>query len=346
MLFSQKILNWFHLNGRKNLPWQKKNTYLIWLSEIMLQQTQVKIVIPYFKKFIKIFPNVLSVANSNINKILHIWSGLGYYQRAHNLHKTAIIIKNQYNGIFPDNFTEIKKLPGIGQSTAGAILSFSYNFRYPILDSNIKRILIRFHGINIQDKKKNQIDKILWKLIDQYLPIHNSSQFNQAMMDIGSLICIPSNPKCLICPLKKNCKYQSIKTHLIRKKKHKKDTIGLLFSIIQYNNITVLQKNNNILFWKGLFYFPFTLFNISELKWKKIKKNKKKLEINPFIHRIYNKKIYIIPQIIQIKKIFILNILKIKQILLFNIFQKEEIGIPAPMKILLDIFKKKIWEKK
>ncbi|VFP88780.1 Adenine DNA glycosylase [Buchnera aphidicola (Cinara piceae)] len=330
MLFAQKILNWFHYNGRKNLPWQKKNIYLIWISEIMLQQTQVNTVIPYFNRFKKKFPTLLSLAKAKIDEILYLWSGLGYYQRAHNIHKTAIIIQKKYNGIFPKNINEVKKLPGIGPSTAGAILSFAYNFGYAILDSNIKRILIRYHLINIHNKKKKQLDSILWDLINQYLPIHHSNKFNQSMMDIGSLICTNKFPNCSICPLNNNCNYSYNKFDQIKKKYQKKDKFGILFSIIQYKNSFFLKKQNHISIWKGLFYFPITCFSIPINQWKEIKK-KNNIIIPPFIHYISNLKLYILTQIIKIKKKNKDKLDKLKKIW-YNIFLNKKIGIPAPVK--------------
>ena len=140
-IFSQLVLNWYHKNGRKDLPWQKNKTlYIVWISEIMLQQTTVKSVIPYFKKFILNFPNIKSLSDSKLDDVLYIWSGLGYYKRAQNIYKSAQIITEKYEGIFPNQFLDVIKLPGIGRSTAGAILSLSLNFHYPILDGNVKRI--------------------------------------------------------------------------------------------------------------------------------------------------------------------------------------------------------------
>ncbi|XBC40215.1 MAG: hypothetical protein U0T62_02570 [Buchnera aphidicola (Nurudea ibofushi)] len=203
-LFSQIVLNWYHTNGRKHLPWKiTNNPYKIWISEIMLQQTQVNSVIPYYNKFIQIFPNINILAHTSIDKILNIWSGLGYYTRAHNVHNTSKIVVKNYNGIFPNHFSDIIKLPGIGRTTAGAILSFGFNLYGCILDGNIKRLLLRY--FNISFKKKEPIEKKLWNIIKFITPIYNTSKFNQAIIDIGSLICLKSKPKCKICPLIKTC---------------------------------------------------------------------------------------------------------------------------------------------
>lgn len=153
--FSQIVLNWYHINGRKNLPWKKDKTlYKIWISEIMLQQTTVITAIPYFKKFISKFPNIKSLNKGNLDDILYLWSGLGYYKRAENIYKTAKIIQEQYQEKFPTRFSDLIKLPGIGKSTAGAILSLSLNYFFPILEGNVKRILTRYYGIIGYSKEK------------------------------------------------------------------------------------------------------------------------------------------------------------------------------------------------
>ncbi|VFP78370.1 Adenine DNA glycosylase [Buchnera aphidicola (Cinara cuneomaculata)] len=341
MLFSQKILNWFHIYGRKNLPWQKKNIYLIWISEVMLQRTQVKTVIPYFKKFKKKFPNLQVLAFAHIDEILYLWSGLGYYQRAYNIHKTAIIIQNAYNGIFPNNFNEILKLPGIGKSTTGAILSFAYNFGYAILDCNIKRILIRYHNINTDHKKKNQLELMLWSLINNYLPIHQSRAFNQAMMDIGALICTHRNPQCNLCPLKNSCLYYQNPVNLKQKIYYKKNKIGILFSIIEYNNQYLLKQYNQISIWKGLFYFPITFFSISDTTWRISKKkiNNLNIEINPFIHYISNTKLYIYSHLININKKILHTDINQKRIW-YNFYKTKKFGIPAPVRKILKLIQK------
>ena len=164
--FSDLILVWFKMHGRNNLPWQIKVTpYKVWVSEIMLQQTQVVTVIPYFEKFVKRFPSVQLLADASLDEVLHYWTGLGYYARARNLHKTAKIIMAKYKGRFPRSFDEIISLPGIGRSTAGAILSLSYNERFPILDGNVKRVLTRYHGIKGWPGER-KTEKKLWELAE------------------------------------------------------------------------------------------------------------------------------------------------------------------------------------
>ncbi len=217
-----QLLNWYEKNGRKNLPWRKNiSAYRVWLSEIMLQQTQVITVIPYFERFIKEFPNIKTLAESPIDKVLYHWSGLGYYSRARNLHQTAKIIAEQFNGKFPNNFDDLIKLPGIGRSTAGAILAIAYEKKYPILEGNVKRIILRLKGI--QQIISTDITKQLWQESEKLLPEKQNGDFTQAIMDLGATVCTRSKPKCPLCPWKKICiAYQKQLTDKIPAKKPSK----------------------------------------------------------------------------------------------------------------------------
>lgn len=263
--FSQKILIWYKHLRPKNLPWQSNITiYHTWLSEIMLQQTQIHTVIPYYKKFIKKFPTIEKLATAKLNEILYLWSGLGYYTRAKNLHKTAKIIVKHHNSIFPEDLNTLISLPGIGRSTAGAILSLALNKRYPILDSNIKRILIRHYAIDyyatIQPPKKNNT-RMLWDLSMQLIPNTEISIFNQAMMNLGQLICTNKNPKCNHCPIHNTCqsfltqKTQQYPKKIINKKLTKK-TMWLLLLLQPYSKKIWLEQRLNPGIWKELFCFP------------------------------------------------------------------------------------------
>ena len=164
--FSQKIISWYEVSGRKNLPWQKDITpYRVWLSEIMLQQTQVTTVIPYFERFLNRFPDIEKLSKSDLNEVLGLWSGLGYYARARNIHRTARLIVSEFDSRFPHNLELLMQLPGIGRSTAGAILSISMDIPAPILDGNVKRVLTRFHAIKGYPEK-SEIKKRLWEIAE------------------------------------------------------------------------------------------------------------------------------------------------------------------------------------
>lgn len=199
----KRLLHWFERNGR-DLPWRKTHDpYAIWVSEIMLQQTQVATVIPYYHRFLKAFRTIHHLAKSDLSKVLKIWEGLGYYSRARNLHQASKIILNHFKGKIPDDLTDLLSLPGIGKYTAGAILSIAYNKEAPILDGNVKRVLSRLFAVSEDPKKA---EGPLWKISESLVPRGRPNSFNQAIMDLGAIICTPKDPFCRHCPLDRYCK--------------------------------------------------------------------------------------------------------------------------------------------
>jgi A/G-specific adenine glycosylase len=204
--FSAAVLEWFDRHGRTDLPWQaNKSAYNTWISEIMLQQTQVATVIPYYQRFIERFPDVHALADADIDEVLHLWTGLGYYARARNLHKTARIVSRELGGNFPQSVAELEQLPGIGRSTAGAILSISTGKRAAILDGNVKRVLARFYAIEGWPGQP-AVTRTLWELAERNTPQQRVGDYTQAMMDLGATLCTRSKPSCLLCPLQQECK--------------------------------------------------------------------------------------------------------------------------------------------
>jgi A/G-specific adenine glycosylase len=202
---AEKLLPWFDQYGRKDLPWQQQvNGYRVWLSEIMLQQTQVATVIPYFKRFTESFPDVIALANADLDSVLNHWAGLGYYARARNLHKTAITVRDQCNGVFPKELQQLESLPGIGRSTAGAILSLAYQQKATILDGNVKRVLARVYQIDGWYGQSATLKKF-WAIAEQQTPDQRVAHYNQAMMDLGATVCKRSKPLCESCPLTDIC---------------------------------------------------------------------------------------------------------------------------------------------
>lgn len=203
--FAQRVLQWFDRSGRTHLPWQQHPTpYRVWISEIMLQQTQVTTVIPYYERFMQSFPTIEHLANAPQDAVLKHWEGLGYYTRARNLHKAAQLIRDQYQGIFPTSLAEVEALPGIGRSTAGAILSLACNQAHPILDGNVKRVLARFHAVEGYPRQ-TAVQKQLWRYAEQHLPTERNAAYTQAMMDLGATLCTRSKPTCLLCPIQTDC---------------------------------------------------------------------------------------------------------------------------------------------
>lgn len=257
--FSTAILTWYDKFGRKTLPWQQNKTpYKVWLSEIMLQQTQVATVIPYFERFIAQFSTVQDLAQAPQDEVLHLWTGLGYYARARNLHKAAQVIVEQYNGIFPTDIDQVQALPGIGRSTAGAVLSLSLKQHHPILDGNVKRTLSRCYGIEGWPGQK-AVENKLWQIAEQNTPSDGVERYNQAMMDMGAMICTRSKPKCELCPVADMCvaKAQDRQTDFPGKKpKTTKPEKQAWFGIIQCGDEVWLEQRPQSGIWGGLWCFP------------------------------------------------------------------------------------------
>jgi A/G-specific adenine glycosylase len=200
----KKLIAWFMKNQR-DLPWRTLRTpYSIWISEMMLQQTQVKQVESYFRRFMDWFPDMTTLAEAPLERVLKAWEGMGYYSRARNLHQTAQILVSQFEGNIPTRLEELLKLPGIGRSTAGAILSLAYGQPLPVLDGNIRRVLIRFFYLN-QDSGGRGTFNDLWRMASRILPLKNPGLFNEALMELGAVICTPKNPDCPSCPLRGTC---------------------------------------------------------------------------------------------------------------------------------------------
>lgn len=199
-----QLLAWFRRHGRKDLPWQRNPTpYRVWISEIMLQQTQVQAVIPYFDRFMARFPDVRTLAQAQLDEVLHLWSGLGYYARARNLHKTARLVQAN-GGAFPDTLDGLQALPGIGRSTAGAILALAYGQPATILDGNVKRVLARFHAI-ADPLAAPATMRNLWARAEAHRPSSDAAEYVQAIMDLGATLCTKQAPQCPICPLRTRC---------------------------------------------------------------------------------------------------------------------------------------------
>ncbi|MYD75957.1 MAG: A/G-specific adenine glycosylase [Gammaproteobacteria bacterium] len=204
--FTTSVLDWYDRFGRRNLPWHgQRDPYRIWVSEIMLQQTQVETVIPYYRKFIRRFPDIAALAGADADEVMVNWSGLGYYARARNLHRAARRVCERHDGRFPQTLEEVLDLPGIGRSTAGAILAFSRDARHPILDGNVKRILCRYHAVEGPPGNR-ATEKRLWALADGHTPSDRVAEYTQAIMDLGSKICRPRNPLCRDCPVRAGCR--------------------------------------------------------------------------------------------------------------------------------------------
>ncbi|MGV6807154.1 MAG: A/G-specific adenine glycosylase [bacterium] len=260
--FADRLLAWFDIHGRKSLPWQHDITpYRVWVSEIMLQQTQVQTVIPYFEKFMDAFPGVTDLAAASDDEVLHLWTGLGYYSRARNLHKSAKTVVAEFGGHFPASLEQLESLPGIGRSTAGAILSIAFQQRAPILDGNVKRVLARHFAIDGWPGE-SKTSKRLWAQAEQCTPEKSVADYTQAIMDLGATVCTRSNPDCDNCPFDSSCvaRAQDRIDQLPGKKPKKQMPIKRVYLSIlrnQHREI-LLQKNPPAGVWGGLWSFPQT----------------------------------------------------------------------------------------
>lgn len=303
MEFSNKLLKWYAVHQR-DLPWRNTdNPYVIWLSEIILQQTRVDQGLPYFNKFAHAFPRVADLANASEDKVLKLWQGLGYYSRVRNLHASAKIIETQYNGKFPNTYKEIIQLKGIGDYTASAISSFAFGLPYAVVDGNVVRLLSRYFGIDVPfDTPKGK--KIFKELAQELLPNLNAAEHNQAIMEFGALQCMPKSPNCSNCVLQENCvafNENNVLLYPVKKNKLKIKNRYIHFLFIESNNHVLLAKRSNGI-WKGLYEFPFLEFDtqldkndvVASKQWKEVFGQG---DINivavssPFIHRLSHQKI-------------------------------------------------------
>ena len=289
---SNSVLKWYKKHGRKNLPWKVKDPYKIWISEIMLQQTQVSTVIPYYLKFIKKYPNLKSLASAHLDDLMLIWSGLGYYRRIKNIHLSSQIIAREHNYNFPHKYGDILSLPGIGRTTASAISTFSGFSNKAILDGNVKRILIRFY--EIEEENKTMLEKKLWDKSVSITPLKYTSDFIQGMMDIGSVICKRTSPECSSCPLKSmGCNYNPSHKKEKKIKQKIKDIKMNLIVLINQSNQIYLEKIKVGMLWQGLYSSPVFTLNSHTNKWM-LRNNisdLKPIYRSNIIHRVTDKKI-------------------------------------------------------
>ncbi|MBU0622015.1 MAG: A/G-specific adenine glycosylase [Gammaproteobacteria bacterium] len=269
--FSSRLIAWQRTHGRHDLPWQGQDAYRVWLSEIMLQQTQVATVIPYYRRFVASFPNIAALAAASEEQVLAHWSGLGYYARGRNLHKAARIIVERFNGEFPRKFEDIVELPGIGRSTAAAVCALAYHEHRAILDGNVKRVLARYCGIEGWAGER-KVEEQLWKRAEALLPLpsreragerggseSNIATYTQALMDMGATVCIRNRPRCVICPVQDDCvALQTERTTELPSPRPKKSVPErhAVFLLLMHGNDILLEKRPGSGIWGGLWCPP------------------------------------------------------------------------------------------
>jgi A/G-specific adenine glycosylase len=258
--FAERLLAWFDRHGRKQLPWQRNPTpYRVWVSEIMLQQTQVATVIAYYERFIARFPTVAMLAEAPSDEVLHLWTGLGYYARARNLHRAAQTIVREHAGVFPRTLDAVEALPGIGRSTAGAVLALALHQRHPILDGNVKRVLTRYFGIR-GFPGEQKIERQLWALADECTPAESVWSYTQAIMDLGATVCVRSRPMCLACPMQVDCvaRRDGLQSELPtpRPKKIRPARAAIVLIARNAAGSLLLERRPPSGLWGGLWTFP------------------------------------------------------------------------------------------
>ncbi|MGR9037368.1 MAG: A/G-specific adenine glycosylase [Gammaproteobacteria bacterium] len=338
-VFQKQILDWFDRHGRKDLPWQQAiSPYRVWVSEIMLQQTQVATVIPYFNSFLEKFPDVDTLAAAPLDEVLHQWSGLGYYARARNLHKAAQDIVGL--GRFPDHLETLLRLPGIGLSTAGAIMSIAFNESHPILDGNVKRVLARFHGIS-GSPGQAAVNKQLWALSTRLTPVDRVAHYTQAMMDLGATVCTRFKPNCPSCPLAASCVAHNT-GNVLRKPVSKtvkplpaRQTVFLLLR--NAADQVFLEKRPPAGIWGGLWSFPEFEHIDSALSWCATKKIfiVRQQVMARRRHTISHYHLDYIPLLIETDRSVNNLVTEAGQAVWYQAGQNKALGLAAPIKLLL-----------
>ena len=258
MDFASCLIAWQRQHGRHDLPWQDADAYQVWLSEIMLQQTQVSTVIPYFQRFVASFPTISALAAATEEQVLAHWSGLGYYARGRNLHAAARIIVEKHHGEFPREFEQILELPGIGRSTAAAICALAWHERRAILDGNVKRVLARYGGIAGSPSLKT-VEARLWQLAEARLPQRDIAVYVQAQMDLGAMLCTRSKPKCNMCPVQNDCvAFQSGRVGELPTPRSRKTVPERhsTFLLLMHGNDILLEKRPGNGIWGGMWCPP------------------------------------------------------------------------------------------
>ena len=340
--FSVPVLDWFDNHGRKDLPWQQDPTpYRVWVSEIMLQQTQVQTVIPYYQRFMQSFPCLEVLAAAEIDQVLHHWSGLGYYARARNLHRAAQQLCKQQAAMFPDSMDALLALPGIGRSTAAAILSLASGQRHAILDGNVKRVLSRYFAVEGWPGKTAVLNK-LWALSESVTPEGRTADFNQAMMDLGATLCRRSKPECPRCPLVDDCSaYASDRVKDFPFPRPRRDLpvrkVQMLL-LVDADNAVYLQRRADSGIWGGLWSFPEfdslqTLQDWCDIAGVSCKQDELQ-SWGPVRHPFIHFHLDITPCCVRLQNPAF-SVMEGDQGLWYNVRQPQELGLAAPVQKLL-----------
>lgn len=339
--FSQQLLHWFDQHGRHDLPWQKEKTpYRVWVSEIMLQQTQVSTVIPYFERFMNRFATVEELAAAETDQVLHLWTGLGYYARARNLHKAAKAVVEKYDGAVPNTVEALSELDGIGLSTAGAIAALAMNVRAPILDGNVKRVLTRYHCIGGWPEQ-SAVKKELWSIAESLTPNERVADYTQAIMDLGATVCSRSKPNCTACPFQNECEaYRQNRIAEFPGKKAKRSLrvkSTTMFILRNASGEVLLEKRPPTGIWGSLYSLPETkspnaLPNLIGAGIN-VEPNDGGTELEQIRHTFSHYHLDISPVLVQARKLD--EVAESDRWLWYPLDHSLEVGLAAPVKKLL-----------
>ncbi len=343
-------MQWQASHGRNHLPWQQtRDPYRVWLSEIMLQQTQVSTVLGYYQRFLDAFPDVASLAAAPQDAVLALWSGLGYYSRARNLHKCAQAVMELWGGAFPNTAEDLATLPGIGRSTAGAIASFCFSERVPILDANVRRVLTRVLAFD-GDLAQSRNEKQLWELAQQLCPTQNLEEamprYTQGMMDLGASICTPRKPSCLVCPLHSECRAARAgnpENYPVRTRKLKRTAQAwwLLIAMDDQGRV-FLQKRPQAGIWAGLYSPPIfeseaALLSHVQQSWTGAGAEPSQCRHLPaFLHVLTHKDLHLHPVLVQVKHRQAAMVSEANDVCWVDAEAWAALGLPAPIRKLLD----------
>jgi A/G-specific adenine glycosylase len=345
---ARRLLEWFDVHGRHGLPWQQDPTpYRVWVSEVMLQQTQVGTVIPYYQRFMERFPDVESLAAAPQDEVLHLWTGLGYYARARNLQACAKVLVERHGGEFPATLDEVMALPGIGRSTAGAILALSRGERHPILDGNVKRVLARVFGV-AGDPGSAAVLEALWRRSEECTPAVRAAAYTQAIMDLGATVCSRANPACTVCPMSTGCvaalegRQAELPGVRQRRARPSREATLLIAETGRDGEIAVLVERRPVPgLWGGLWSPPQFESEFAALDWCRREVGEPKVESRsramPAIHHGFTHfDLKLNPLRVRCERVEVPQVHEGDDRLWFHLSAPPKVGLPQPIKQLFE----------
>ena len=347
---AERVVAWQATHGRNHLPWQQtRDPYRVWLSEIMLQQTQVSTVLDYYARFLARFPDVIALANAPQDEVMGLWSGLGYYSRARNLHRCAQQVVADHGGLFPRSAEVLATLPGIGRSTAGAIAAFCFSERVPILDANVRRVLTRLLGFD-KDMASAANERLLWGMAESLLPTQDLLQamprYTQGLMDLGASICTPRAPRCSDCPLMESCKALADgdpERYPVRTRKLVRRSESWQLVILRDGRGRVwLQRRPPTGIWAGMHCVPVFADGASLNGYVKFLGDASRIacnELQPFLHVLTHRDLHLHPVLVTGE----IPDQPTEEGAWFGVNEWSSIGLPAPIRKLLDSTQAQLW---